>query len=103
MDDPGFRKQLSSRYAELRNDVLSNEKVYTLMDSLISEVDGARESNFKKWTVFGDGEFWPNHNIVSTYDEEIALMKSWIEHRSHFLDEQFIEGSSSEKVNDRSN
>jgi hypothetical protein len=86
MSDTAFQSALNCRWQQLRKSSLSNERIFTLVDSVVAITDVARSRHFSRWRILGQ-YVWPNPQpIANTYPEEISLLKSWISQRLTWLD-----------------
>jgi len=86
--DSTFVHGLSEKWDELRQSVLSEENIMTVVDSFATILNQAQERNFERWDILGE-YVWPNYFIGDTYTEEVDYMKNWIEHRVVWLDDAF--------------
>jgi len=84
--DPLFLEQLQQRWAELRTDILREERILTHIDSLAVALDEAQLRNFKRWPVLGE-YVWPNAYIGKTYQDEINYLKDFLEKRLDWIDQ----------------
>jgi len=78
VQDYKFESELVNRWQELRQDVLSTDNIFSIIDSLVAEIDEARERNFLRWPEAADEH---------TYEFEILQLKSWIIARTQWIDE----------------
>ena len=95
LQDPAFRKAVKTRYQELRKGILSTKHLYEYIDRHAKLVSQATDRHFKEYPellVSGEGgsQFNPvgmfaNYR-VSSYDEEIKVVKKWLADRLAFLD-----------------
>jgi hypothetical protein len=88
LEDPEYVEQLNCRWQALRNDLLSLDRVYGLIDAYVEEMGPAVDRNFERWDVLGE-VIWPNYEpfVGETYAEEIGNLKWWIAQRVEWLDE----------------
>jgi hypothetical protein len=86
LEDSKFTDQMTQRWISLRQDKLSNERIFSIIDSLSTLLEEAQHRNFEKWQILGE-YVWPNYFIGDTFEEEIDFMKDWINDRLTFLDE----------------
>ncbi len=84
-EDPAFVQRVANRWAELRADVLSTERVMAQIDSVANLVGEAQERNFVRWPVLGE-YVWPNASVEATYAEEVAYLRNWTTDRLNWLD-----------------
>lgn len=85
-EDNFFQNRLKYRWAQLRKNMFSGERISGIIDSLTSLLDEASARNFQRWNILGT-YVWPNYFIGSTYNEEINYLKNWITERLHWMDE----------------
>jgi spore coat protein CotH len=90
LQDTLFVDGLSSRWLDLRQNTLSQERILAVVDSFAFVLAEAQERNFEKWEILGE-YVWPNYFIGDTYEEEIDYMRNWISHRLNWLDNAFPE------------
>jgi hypothetical protein len=86
--DAVFANPMQCRWKELRNSILSNARINTVLDSLIDVIEPARERNFNRWPIMGI-KISPNYYVGLTYADEVAWMKNWIRDRLNYLDQSF--------------
>ena len=84
-EDPVFAQRVTDRWAELRTDVLSTERIVAQIDSITSLVSEAQERNFARWPVLGE-YVWPNAFIGATYTQQVNHLKNWTTDRLNWLD-----------------
>lgn len=113
LQDPVFRKAVKVRYLKLRKNVLSNKSINAYIDSQVKLLVEAKDRHFQKYPEllvseerkqqlaeqqkqmrgfpFGGG--FPFDMVgmfaayrVSSYQEEITILKKWIADRLAFLD-----------------
>ena len=87
MADNNFRKQIRSRWQQLRTKELSNTRINYVIDSMILNLGNAPNRNFQKWQILGR-YVWPNPYIGATYESEITYLKSWLTNRIAWIDGQ---------------
>lgn len=76
--DSAFQANFRCRWKSARNTSLSDNRIYFLIDSIVSLTAEARQRHFQRWPVLGS-YIWPNPDpIPSTYAGEIEALKSWI-------------------------
>ncbi len=87
-EDPALVDKFEDRWYELRETILSNDYVVTMIDSMVSELAEPVARNYKVWPVIDKYVFqenWPF--LFSTYEEEIDFMKSWLAQRVEWVDD----------------
>lgn len=75
-EDPEWVNEVYCRYTSLREDVLSNESFYEIVDSLRQLLQEPAERNFKKWAELG----------VTSPDYFVDELKNFITNRFVWLD-----------------
>lgn len=86
MEDSLFRQNLACRWKTLRQQTLSSERIFALVDSVNTLVAEAQQRHFTQWPVLGQ-YVWPNPQpIPATYAGEISTLKSWLTQRLAWLD-----------------
>ena len=85
--DETFRFAFNARWQELRSDVLSNDHVMDMVDSLVGHLGPAIDRNFEVWPVIGEW-VWPNEYIGETYAHELNYLRDWINSRLIWMDSQ---------------
>ena len=83
--DPDYVVQYQSRWNELRQDILSNEKIMDFIDSTVVMLDDPQQRNFERWPIL-DEYVWPNNYVGGSYTNEISFLKNWIKNRLGWLD-----------------
>lgn len=89
-EDPAFSEYYNRRYRFLRLTAFSD---LNLMGSILENQRLLLESqarNFERWNVLGT-YVWPNWFIASTWQEEVAWMKNWLQQRLVWMDNQLGE------------
>lgn len=86
MQDTAFQSHLLCRWKEVRQTVLSNDRILYLVDSVNNLVAEAQQRHFTQWPVLGE-YIWPNPQPIPTsYAGEISALKSWLIARLEWLD-----------------
>jgi len=85
MTDKIFTNRIISRWNQLRQNALSNQKIFGMIDSLNTLLNEAQQRNFNKWKILGT-YIWPNYFVGNTFASEINYLKSWINYRLNWLD-----------------
>lgn len=83
--DTAFQANLRCRWKQLRANSLSDARITTLIDSVVTLTAEARQRHFQRWPVLGT-YVWPNPEpIPATYNEEITVLKNWVQHRISWI------------------
>jgi len=86
MQDKTFQSNLRCRWKQLRTTGLSSARINTLIDSVYTLTEEARQRHFQKWPTLGQ-YVWPNPQpIAGTYNTEIIYLKEWIAARLGWID-----------------
>jgi len=80
-----FLRKLNDRWFSLRQNILHTDYVHSMVDSLGNLLSEAQVRNFNRWPILGE-YVWPNYFIGTSYDQEIAYLKNWIENRFYWID-----------------
>jgi spore coat protein CotH len=83
--DAEFKKKMRARWQQLRAKELSNERLFTPIDSMVNVLKDGQVRNFQTWKTLGK-YVWPNAKVLATYNEEIAYLKTWLTDRVKWLD-----------------
>ena len=86
-EDPAFRLRYADRWFELRENLLSNDRLISDIYDTATLLNEAQARNFDRWRILGS-YVWPNWFIAGTYDEEINWMSDWLEQRLNWMDSQ---------------
>ena len=87
--DENFNIKVSQRYSELRSNILSEQHIFSIIDSTVSHLGDAIDRNFSKWPILGN-YVWPNYYVFETYEEEVLYLKSWITQRLAWMDNEIL-------------
>ncbi len=86
LQDRGYAEHLQCRWFELRQTVLSQRHIFSVIDSLSEMLQESRTRHYDLYPIMGRG-LWPNPKpIAKTYEAEITNMKYWISERLHWMD-----------------
>ena len=88
-EDPDFAQRYVDRWGQLRTNVFNTGKILSRVDALASSLQEAQKRNYEKWPILGR-PINPNYFVGSSFDEEIAWMKKFIEKRLEWMDQQFV-------------
>ena len=86
-DDIRFRYAFNVRWQQLRQTVLNEDHIMSMVDSMVSEMGAAKERNFEVWPVLNEW-VWPNEYVGGSYDNELNFLKDWISTRLDWMDTQ---------------
>lgn len=87
-EDVNLKNRTNCRYFEVRENILTNEYIFGLIDSVYQIVKEPQENHFRKWDILGINVGTPEIGEQPlTYEGEIENLKNWIETRLNWLDE----------------
>jgi hypothetical protein len=84
--DTAFTSTLIERWQELRSGPYQTDSIKNLIDHIIDPIQPCIDRNYRVWPSFNKPVML---QLVAgkSYDEEIALLKSWIKKRALWMDE----------------
>ena len=85
MQDSSFVNAVKTRWAHLRENVITVPRLHAYVDSVAQVIDEAQRRNFERWPILGS-YVWPNAYIGQTYGDEIRHLKDWLQARILWLD-----------------
>jgi spore coat protein CotH len=86
MEDPYFLDLAKTRWVDLRQNSLTNAFIQQKVDSLIGEIDEAKERNYARWPILGE-YVWPNHDWENnTYADEVEYFTNFLNNRLEYMD-----------------
>jgi len=90
--DPDWWQGFIDRWTELRESVLSDAEVGSLIEAMATTLEAeATARNFQRWSTLGKFTAIspPGWQQRTTYRSEIDYLRTWLEQRSAWIDEQF--------------
>ena len=88
LQDTLFRNQVKARYDSLRKTFLSEDYLFSYIDSSANYLYNAQQRHYSKWDILGQNVGAPEVDAIpTTFDGEIEKMKKWISTRLKWLDE----------------
>jgi len=87
--DPYFANLVKCRWLELRQTFFNLEYIHDYIDSVAAVLDEAQQRNFQQWPILGE-YIWPNPVWPATYAEEITYLRSWIQNRMNWMENNMI-------------
>lgn len=100
LDSQQYRDGLRCRWNELRQGPLATSTIHNFIDSIALEIEEARIRNFQRWPIIGVYVNW-NGFVGQTYQEDLDYLKSYIEQRANWID-QNLGGSCSLNISELS-
>ena len=86
LDDSTYSNLTRCKWEDYRSDAWSAESIHGLIDSLQTSLAAANVRNFTRWDVLGN-QIWPNYYVGETYEEEVQILRDWIDDRLLWLDD----------------
>jgi hypothetical protein len=83
--DSAFLKEMKTRWQDLREDTLSDQRIFHLVDSLKSLLETPASRNFQRWPILSQ-YVWPNAFVGNSYGEEMNYLRNWLKNRLAWLD-----------------
>lgn len=85
--DENFKDRVNCSYFEARANVISDEAIYSMIDSVYNVVKNAQVKHFQKWQILGKNVGAPEiDQQPATYLGEVQKLKNWITKRLTWLD-----------------
>jgi hypothetical protein len=85
LEDKKFKRQIQTRWKELRQNQLKTTRILAVIDSFNTILAKPQERNFKKWDILTK-YVWPNPVINNTYGNEVLYLKDWLDRRLRWMD-----------------
>ena len=87
-EDPDFGQRYVDRWTQLRTNVFATRRILARVEELAALLQEAQKRNYERWPILGR-PINPEYFAGSSYDEEIAWMKKFIETRLEWMERQF--------------
>ena len=88
---PEFQARLVERWTELRAGLMSDASISASIDFHLETLAPWIDANFERWPIdqiqFLDNQLYP----VSSYDQEVGLVRAWITTRLAWMDAHIAE------------
>ncbi len=89
--DTNFKNQTSCKYFDARANLLSDEYIFGVIDSVYNVVKNPQNKHFQKWKILGINVGAPEVDAQpQTYEGEVEKLKDWISTRLEWLDANMI-------------
>ncbi len=86
MEDNYFRNLVKTRWTLLREQVLTDNEIQSVIDSVQLHTEAAKDRNFERWPVLGQ-YVWPNYDWQgNTYGDEVDYFEDFLFSRLHWMD-----------------
>ncbi len=82
--DPAFTARFASRWRELRASG-AIDSLQKLVVSRASHLSVVQKKNFERWPILST-YVWPNQFVMGSYDQEVFVMRLWLEERIRWMD-----------------
>lgn len=86
--DPVFRSSLQQYWRELRSKQLSDERINSVLDSLMAVSAEAAQRNNQAWQLERK-TVWPVYYLASSYADELDYLQRWLRRRIYWIDNQW--------------
>lgn len=87
-EDPDFGQRYVDRWSQLRTNLLATKKILARIDELAALLQEPQKRNFEKWPIMGR-PINPNYLVGATYEQEITMLKTYVEKRLEWIEKQF--------------
>lgn len=89
MEDPYFRDLAKTRWVSLRQNELTDDRITSVIDSILILTDAAKDRNYQRWPILGQ-YVWPNYDWqYNTYEDEVAYFENFLFSRLNWMDSHF--------------
>jgi len=89
--DSEFKNKTNCRYFDARRNILNDEYIFGLIDSVYNVVKNAQVKHFQKWNILGKNVGAPEVDAQpATYEGEVEKLKKWISTRLNWLDANML-------------
>lgn len=86
MEDAYFEDLFYTRWQQLRQYELSNDKLEYAIDSIVNYIDEAQQRNYERWPILGE-YVWPNYDWEGNdYYDEVDFFETWLFNRIDWID-----------------
>ena len=85
MTDPEFLNRINCRWNELRQGPFHSDSINQLIDQKANYLISSAERNFIRWDILST-YIWPNNYVGNTYSNELNYLKTWINSRLIWMD-----------------
>ncbi|MDB5014673.1 MAG: hypothetical protein JWQ25_2875 [Daejeonella sp.] len=82
--DPIFKQKVVNRWKELKTKEIPG--VVPFIDKTQIRLNLSQKVNFQKWNILNE-RVWPNPIVLGTYEKEVGQIKSWLNQRIAWIDE----------------
>lgn len=90
--DGNFSTKVADRWASLRQDKFSIQKIYAYIDSVANVLNQeSQQRNFAAWPVMNT-YVWPNYFVGANFETEVSWLKGWVADRVIWLDNNLPQG-----------
>ncbi len=88
--EPSIAGPLAERYRAVLDGTFAQDALLALVDGYVAEIDAVARRDERKWaTAYRTYADWEWRTDFTTYEEEIAYLRTWIGARWAFLDEKY--------------
>lgn len=93
--EPYFAYQMKKRWESLREDKFNTENLFHYVDSIAENLSEGADRNFQRWPNLGQ-LIWrelPGFELLDTYPKQIYSLKTWLEKRWEWMDQELAKVS----------
>ena len=86
MEDPYFKNMAKTRWNWLRQNILDDESMHQMIDSLLAYTEEAKDRNYERWPILGT-YVWPNNDWYGNdYEDEVDYFEDYLFSRLQWMD-----------------
>jgi len=86
MEDEYFRDMAYTRWNWLRQNEIRDDAIHTMIDSILTHIDEAKDRNYERWPILGQ-YVWPNYDWYgNTYADEVDYFEDFLFPRLQWMD-----------------
>ncbi len=85
--DDVFFARFRDRYRELRAGALQERAIFDMLDRDAARLRDAAQRNFERWPILGEVILGNPDPPPTSYEDEVAYLKDWIQARARWMDE----------------
>jgi hypothetical protein len=85
LSDPEFLNRINCRWQDLREGPFHTDSIFNVIDSVSNLLSAATQRNFNRWNILNT-YIWPNNYVGNNYVNELDYLKTWIQNRLQWMD-----------------
>lgn len=87
---PAVQDSVYCRWTYLRETVWSTDNIMGFIDSVVLDLEDAKNRNFQYWDDVIGNYIWPNDYVGQSYEDEVNFMKNFLQVRLDWMDENMF-------------